>query len=79
MDGYVSFANVEGLGEPPEVDLHCDLEDADPGMKGWMKRLRWPFAISGHGAGVAASENDGHGSLGLFVDNGVANSKSVSR
>lgn len=52
MDGYVSFASVEGLGEPPGLDM--DSDDSEEGLRRWAKWLRmWPFTHT--------SENDaGH-------------------
>lgn len=42
MNGYVSFASVEGLGEPPGMEV--DLQD-DENSRTWARWWRlWPFA-----------------------------------
>lgn len=38
MDGYVSFASVQGLGEPPGMDM--DAEDNEIGSRAWTKWFR---------------------------------------
>lgn len=44
VDGYVSFASVEGLGEPPGMDM--DAEEAEDGKLAWTRRWlrRWTNA-----------------------------------
>ncbi|OCB88394.1 hypothetical protein A7U60_g4435 [Sanghuangporus baumii] len=38
IDGYVSFASVEGLGEPPGLDI--DSDEGEEGLKKWGRWLR---------------------------------------
>lgn len=50
MHGYVSFANIEGLGEPPGLDVDAmeELHEASE-SKVWTKWLRvWPFQGGEH-------------------------------
>lgn len=55
MDGYVSFANVEGLGEPPGMDIDADAaEEAASRWGRWLRMLPWANA---NGIGNA-SEHD---------------------
>ena len=68
MHGYVSFANVEGLGEPPGLDM--DSDDSEDGLRRWAKWLRmWPFAF------VHSSE---HQTPQLVVGRNRSNSGSAS-
>ncbi len=51
MDGYVSFANVEGLGEPPGLDIDGDAVEGAEGLRKWgkwFKRLPFVHASEGH-------------------------------
>ncbi|KAH8119130.1 hypothetical protein DFH11DRAFT_1539993 [Phellopilus nigrolimitatus] len=60
MDGYVSFASVEGLGEPPGMDI--DSDDGEENMQRWSRWWRmWPFA---NGANGAEEHETGHLVLG---------------
>ena len=45
MNGYVSFASVEGLGEPPGMDM--DAEGAEEGSHLWTKWFRkWTVNVN---------------------------------
>ena len=42
MNGYVSFANVEGLGEPPGMDIDADpSEEASSRWGRWLRMFQW--------------------------------------
>ncbi|TDL25940.1 hypothetical protein BD410DRAFT_800583 [Rickenella mellea] len=46
MDGYVSFASIEGLGEPPGMNISAD--EAMEAPAAWKRWLRvWPFVNPG--------------------------------
>ncbi|EJD02911.1 uncharacterized protein FOMMEDRAFT_20115 [Fomitiporia mediterranea MF3/22] len=50
MNGYVSFANVEGLGEPPGLDIDQDNnEDGLGTLKRWLRLLPLAFGNGGQG------------------------------
>ena len=52
MDGYVSFASVEGLGEPPGLDMDGREATSEEGLRKWGRFLRvWPFNQHGNGSG----------------------------
>ncbi|KAL5485271.1 hypothetical protein ACEPAI_7913 [Sanghuangporus weigelae] len=49
IDGYVSFASVQGLGEPPGLDI--DSDEGEEGLKKWGRWLRalpMPFRNGTH-------------------------------
>ena len=55
MHGYVSFASVEGLGEPPglDVDAADEIHEGSE-SKAWTKWLRvWPFQGGEHYPGTS--------------------------
>lgn len=41
IDGYVSFANVEGLGAPPETDSDSEEDRGRGGRGGVTEWVRW--------------------------------------
>jgi hypothetical protein len=44
MEGYVSFANVEGLGEPAGLDMDESATTSEESQGKWGRFLRvWPF------------------------------------
>ena len=50
IDGYVSFATVEGLGEPPGLDV--DSDESEEGIRRlgrWFRKLPVPFLNGAHG------------------------------
>lgn len=52
MDGYVSFANIEGLGEPSGLDISND-DDAE-GMRKWGRWLKLLPFVGSEGAATPA-------------------------
>ncbi|THH12783.1 hypothetical protein EW146_g7367 [Bondarzewia mesenterica] len=55
MNGYVSFANVEGLGLPPGMDDGADDDDDGEemrGIRGWFKTTFSGRARSGSASAV---------------------------
>ncbi|KAI5123079.1 hypothetical protein M0805_000513 [Coniferiporia weirii] len=59
MEGYVSFASVEGLGEPPGMDI--DSDDSEENLRLWARWWRkWSFTNGANGAAI-------HGLAGLTV------------
>ena len=62
IDGYVSFASVEGLGEPPGLDI--DSDEGEEGLKKWGKWIRsLPFINGTQGASAT------HEAQQLIVNN----------
>jgi len=65
MDGYVSFANVEGLGEPPGLDIDGDAVEGAEGLRKWgkwFKRLPFVHASEGHPVPTPAGHGHSHSS-----------------
>ena len=56
MSGYVSFANVEGLGEPPGMDI--DSDEGEENAKRWGRWWRmWSFINGVHSDGSQGVES----------------------
>lgn len=55
MDGYVSFANIEGLGEPG-LDMNGDDAESVEGLRKWGRWLKLlPFVHGSEGAATPAT------------------------
>lgn len=61
MDGYVSFANVEGLGEPPGLDIDGDDAEGAEGLRKWGRWLKLlPFVHGSEGQAVPTPSGHSH-------------------